>query len=116
MIYEVEFALSYFDLILVDGFKDAWTSQNKKMIDAILYHNGMDVEKGYEVNSYEHRTLTGKRVNGPRFEGLERLDSAWTQTGAASLDAIIAGTSDTDMRITMRKMSKQRIQEAVFDQ
>ena len=110
-----DYALSFHDLMLVDGFKDAQESGNKKMLEAILFANGMDVAQGYEFIACNHRTINKIEYFGIRVQGFERLDPAWLATGVASREAIIEATPDITLRHELRKMSRERTQETAFD-
>ena len=110
-----DFALSFSDLMLVDGFKEAIKNEDVHTINRILFVNGMDVGKKVEIRSCNHRNLQGKAFNGPRYEGQERLDHAWTKSGAASMEAIIESTKDPVMRIELRIMSKQVQQDQAWE-
>lgn len=96
--------LSFHDLNLVDGFKDAFDSQNTKLFEAILFTNGMDVSLGYEMVHCTHRTINKIEYEGIRVEGFERLDKAWLATGAASMEAQIEAVQDIHLRHDLRKM------------
>lgn len=108
-----DFALSFHDLMLIDGFKDAVDSQNKKVFDIILYDNGIDTSIGYDIVACTHRVLPrrgeseGKLYTGFRVEGEERIDEDWLNSGCASLEAKIAGCKDPELRKELRKMSYQ---------
>lgn len=99
-----EYALSFHDLNLVDGFKDAYASQNTKLFEAILFTNGMDVAMGYELVHCTHRTINRIEYTGIRVEGFERIDKAWLATGAASIEAQIEAVKDIHLRHDLRKM------------
>lgn len=99
-----EYALSFHDLNLVDGFKDAYASQNTKLFEAILYTNGMDVSLGYEFVHCTHRTINRIEYTGIRVQGFERIDKAWLATGAASIEAQIESVKDIHLRHDLRKM------------
>lgn len=111
----VDFALSFHDLSMVDGFIEAIKCDNKKIFDEILYRNGMEVSLGYEIRSSTHRTLIGKVWTGSRVEGFERIDKNWIATGAASREAIIESTPDITLRKELREMSRERTNDKVFD-
>lgn len=96
--------LSFHDLSLVDGFQDAFESQNTKVLEAILQTNGMDVSLGYELVHCTHRTINKIEYTGVRVEGFERLDAAWLATGAASMEAQIEAVKDIHLRHDLRKM------------
>lgn len=109
------YALSFHDLYLVDGFKEAQETDNTKILEAILFTNGMDVELGYEFVHCRHRTINKIEYEGIRVEGFERLDKAWLDTGCASKEAIIESTPDIYLRRELRNMSRERVQETYFD-
>lgn len=131
----VDFALSMTDLELIDGFSSViensledWASNYRVEEDverhvfvecpyilAHLWRNGMDIKYPIEVVVRQHRNLHNQVVRGPRFEGQERTDPAWIDTGCASLDAIIASTSDSSMRFTLRAMSVEGTNDRGFD-
>ncbi|UAV84602.1 hypothetical protein PHB09_107 [Pseudomonas phage PHB09] len=102
-----DYALSFHDLMLVDGFKEAHDKQNKKIFEAILQTNGFDVELGYELVACNHRTINNIEYYGIRVEGFERIDKAWLATGCASMEAQIESTKDNTLRKTLRVMSYQ---------
>lgn len=102
-----DYALSFSDLMMVDGFKEAHATQNKKVFEAILQTNGFDVSLGYELVACNHRTINNIEYYGIRVEGFERVDKAWLATGCASIEAQIESTSDKTLRHTLRQMSYQ---------
>lgn len=109
------YALSFHDLMMVDGFKEALETDNRKILDKILFTNGMDTSLGYEFVHCRHRTLNKIEYEGIRVEGMERIDSAWIATGAASPEAQIEAIPDIHLRAELRKMGKQRTQDRAFD-
>ncbi|QNO00296.1 hypothetical protein QGX21_gp100 [Pseudomonas phage phiPsa315] len=102
-----DYALSFHDLMLVDGFKEAYETQNKKVFEAILQTNGFDIKLGYELVACNHRTINKIEYYGIRVEGFERTDKAWIATGCASIEAQIEATNDKSLRHTLRAMSYQ---------
>lgn len=102
-----DYALSFHDLMLVDGFKEAYEIQNSKVFESILQTNGFDVSLGYELVACNHRTINNIEYYGIRVEGFERTDPAWIATGCASLEARIESTNDKSLRKTLRVMSYQ---------
>lgn len=110
-----DYALSFADLMMVDGFKEAVKDNDQLTIKRILFENGMEVSKPYEVVACNHRTLLGKEFNGPRFEGEERLDNVWIKSGAASLEATIESVKDSSIRHDLRIMSRQVCQDRAWD-
>lgn len=111
----VDYALSFHDLYLVDGFKEAQETDNRKILEAILFTNGMDVSQGYELVACKHRTINKIEYDGIRVEGFERLDKAWLATGAASREAQIKAIPDLYLRKELRNMGRERTQETFFD-
>lgn len=112
----IEYSLSFSDLVLVDGFKKAVMEQDIQTVHRILFENGMDVSKKVNIRSCIHRNLQGKEFNGPRYEGMERLDDFWIKSGCASMEAIIESSDDPHMRVTLRTMSKQVQQDRAWEQ
>lgn len=102
-----DYALSFHDLGLIDGFNEAYATGNKKVFEAILQTNGFDVSLGYEMVACNHRTINNIEYYGIRVQGFERLDKAWLATGCASLEARIEATDDKALRRTLREMSYQ---------
>lgn len=109
-----DYSLSFHDLNMVDGFKDAYASQNVKLFEAILHTNGMDMAQGYELVHCTHRTINKIEYTGIRVEGFERIDPAWLATGAASMEAQIEAVRDPDLRHDLRKMRATGIQDKAF--
>lgn len=110
-----EYALSFHDLLMVDGFKEAMDTDNRKILDAILFTNGMDVALGYEFVSCTHRTINKLEYNGIRVEGFERIDQKWIDTGCASREAQIEAIKDPHLRHELRKMGRERSFDTAFD-
>lgn len=102
-----DYALSFHDLNLVDGFKEAHDSQNKKVFEAILQTNGFEVVSGYELVACNHRTINNIEYYGIRVEGFERTDKQWLDTGCASMEAQIEASKDKSLRHTLRAMNYQ---------
>ena len=110
-----DYNLSVSDLVLVDGFKEAYASADIEAIKRVLHQNGLDTDKDYELVQVVHRNLRNQVVNGQRYEGEERLDDEWIKSGYASLEARIEAVDDPHLRRTLRAMKAQRTQETVFD-
>lgn len=110
-----EYALSFHDLLMVDGFQEALETDNKKILEAILYTNGMDTRLGYEFVACKHRTINKIEYDGIRVEGFERIDKAWIATGVASPEAQLEAIPDIHLRRELREMGKQRNQDRAFD-
>lgn len=110
-----DYNLSVSDLVLVDGFKEAYARIDNETIKLFLHRNGLDTEQDYELVQVTHRNLRNQVVNGQRYEGSERLDDEWIKSGYASLEARIEAVEDPSLRRTLRAMKAQRTQETVFD-
>lgn len=102
-----DYALSFHDLNLIDGFNEAYVTSNKKVFEAILFTNGFEVSLGYEMVACNHRTINNIEYYGIRVEGFERTDTAWIATGCASMEAQIEASKDKSLRHTLRQMSYQ---------
>jgi hypothetical protein len=112
---ETDYNLSFHDLFLVDGFKEAYESQNVKVFEAILQTNGVDVQLGYELEASTHRTINNILYTGIRVQGFERTDEAWIATGCASIDAQIRATRDLELRTHLRRMSYVGTQDKMIE-
>jgi hypothetical protein len=110
------YALSFADLMLVNGFKEAVRSDDQDTIMRVLFENGMEVSKAHSIRVCNHRTLTNKEFNGPRYEGEERLDDVWIKSGCASLEATIESAKDPSVRFDLRAMSHQVSQDRAWEQ
>lgn len=94
----VHFSLSLFDLMKIPRFKEASKVNDVKVIEEVLYENGLDIKLGYKAVECLHRPLSSKEpFKGIRFESFERLDQDWIKSGAASLDAIIYSSGDESL-------------------
>lgn len=111
----VEYALSFHDLMMVDGFKEALDADNRKILEAIFYTNGLDTRLGYEFVSCTHRTINKIEYTGVRVQGFERIDRDWIATGVASPEAQLEAIPDIHLRAELRKMGKERTQDRAFD-
>lgn len=132
----VDFALSVSDLKLIDGFTEDFNTSMLGFPDKYdvveevgerhifirdgsilshLRHNGMDTDEPVEVVFVQHRNLQNKVVSCYRFEGQERLDDEWIQSGCASMSALIASSKDDSMRFALRSMSADVSRERGFE-
>lgn len=74
-VLEFDQFLSFTDLEKVDGFTDAWKSQDEEKFIEILYKNGMDKRFGYQLGYSLHRPRTSNQVEyGLRITFKERQD------------------------------------------
>lgn len=110
-----DYSLSFSDLMLVDGFTEAVQTENKKVFEAILFANGMDLTMGYDVETTTHRNLRNQVWTGPRVTAQERIDAEWLATGAASTAAQIEAIKDPHLRHELRKMGRERSYDTAFD-
>lgn len=76
--------LSFSDLLLVDGWAEAFATDNKVEINRRLYTCGVDITKPWTVEFSEHRNLRGQIVSCDRIVGTERKDPVWIKSGGAS--------------------------------
>lgn len=102
-----EIAVSISDLLTDESFAEAIKTDNEKVFKELLFLIGFDTTKPYEIVCCLHRNARNQVINGPRVEGWSRLDDDWIKSGYASQEAIIASTKDDNLRLTLRKMSKQ---------
>ena len=83
-------------------------------LEEVLYQIGFDKEHWfnetnsfYEIMECKHKTRTGKVVEGKRYSGHERLDSAWLESGLASEDAKAMARCDRSYLQAIREISKR---------
>jgi hypothetical protein len=101
--------LSFYDLQGVVGFSSALMTQNTQEFERILFENGADTSKPYNVVNCTHRPRTSnKPYEGFRIEFTERTDKAWRDTGAASLEAWVFSGNDKSLHQELRNMSRER--------
>lgn len=70
------------------------------------YKSGTE-NKFYELKYCEHVNREGKRVEGPLYIGVERLDDEWILEGAPSERAKLAAKQDLSLYRELSGMSKQ---------
>lgn len=110
---EVHYSLSISDLMIVDGFKEAYGKRDEETIKRILFENGMDVNKPYEEHVCEHRNLRNQHVHCSRYEGLSRLDPWWLkESGCATLEMWIASAKDPSFREELKNVSREQNRSA----
>lgn len=100
----VGFNLSLSDLLLVEGFAEAFGKDDNQAIYKILEENGFDTSMGVEAVVCKHRNLRGNVVDCLMYQGHERSDE-WLTSGAASWDNILEHSS-LDLRIELKTMGK----------
>ena len=106
--------LSEADLYLLDEYRNN-VDMPKEQLEKILFTNGLDINKPYELLEDTHRTLRNKIYTGKRWFGRERLDKDWQLSGCASIEAVIASSKDPEHRFTLRQMSAQGWQIETID-
>ena len=99
-------SLSLSDMLLVDGFKEAFGTDNKELINNYLYDNGLDCSLGVDEVVCQHRNLRGQVVNCLRWEAHERSDSEWLGGEGCSWENTLEHSS-LDLRIQLKTMSQQ---------
>lgn len=100
----VGFNLSLSDLLLCEGFAQAFGEDNKEEISKFLFNNGLDVSMGVDEVVCKHRNLRGNVVDCLMYQGHERSDE-WSTQGAASWENILEHSS-LDLRIQLKTMGK----------
>lgn len=102
----VGFNLSLSDLLLVEGFAEAFGKDDKQTIYKILEQNGFDTSMGVEEVVCKHRNLRGNVVDCLMYKGHELSTEEWFATGAASWDNVVANC-DVNLRIDLLTMGQQ---------
>lgn len=101
----IGYSLSLSDMLLVQGFKEAFGNNDQELIKQYLYDNGLDSSLGLDEVVCEHRNLRGQIVNCLRWEAHERADSDWMQGDGCSWENKVEHSS-LDMRIQLKTMGK----------
>lgn len=109
----MNYHLSLSDLMLVDGFAEAY-GRGFAYIKCFLYASGMDTGRKIEVSIVQHRNLRNQAVTCERFCGNERVDKGWLRSGAASLNAFIESSPDKGLQQDLKDMSKESATDRAF--
>ena len=102
----VGFNLSLSDLLLCEGFAQAFGQNDKETINKLLEQNGMDTSMGVDEVLCKHRNLRGNVVDCLMYQGHELSTKEWLDGGCASWDNILDNSS-LDLRIQLKTMSQQ---------
>lgn len=102
----VGYNLSLSDLLLCEGFAEAFGKNDKKAINVFLEQNGMDTTQEVDELVCRHRNLRGDVVDCLLFQGHEKNTKEWLTSGAASWEAIV-DSCDLDLRIALKTMGQQ---------
>ena len=100
--------ISFYDLEMNEpDWQEAWKSQDKDRVEALLYKWGCDINYGWEIKVCAHRPRLSKPIEyGPRFQFKERVDKQWQKTGMSFEDQI-ANTKDSFLKADLMVMSQQ---------
>lgn len=101
----IGYSLSLSDMLLVQGFKEAFGNNDQELIKKYLYDNGLDSSLGLDEVVCEHRNLRGQVVNCLRWEAHERNDGSWMSSDGCSWENKVEHSS-LDMRIQIKTMGK----------
>lgn len=101
----VGFNLSLSDLLLCEGFAQAFGEDNKEQINKFLFDNGLDISMGVDEVVCKHRNLRGNVVDCLMYQGHERSCKEWLTGGSASWDNTLEHSS-LDLRIQLKNMGK----------
>lgn len=107
--------ISMYDLMTIPGFAEAYGSEDKLALEAILHGCGVDVSKEYEWRYCTHRRINNEVVTCERLEGYERFDREWLDGGFASYDAQIDSYPDIGFRVELRKMMHIQCTDMAFN-
>lgn len=100
--------LSFADLQKIPEFRLALMRQDLETFERILWENGLDIKKGYNIVKCLHRPRTSHEVyDGFKVDSIERLDPAWLNSGAASEEAYFYAQSK-DMRDELIKLDPHK--------
>lgn len=108
-LYAVERAVSMYDVLSTEKGREAIQTNNKALLENVLYNGGFDVSKGYTItDSILHRAeSTNEPVFCPRIEGYERSDKEWLKSGYATEGAIIGYCNDSTLRAHLRVIGQR---------
>lgn len=93
MSYLAAYSLSFSDLVLDKEFIKAYGESDTTKIHELLYKYGMDYKKGVEEVYCTHRNLQNKVHTCIRYEGFERTDQEYIDSGMASMYARIEASN-----------------------
>lgn len=96
--------LSFFDLEGVVGFASCKETQDKAMLEDILWRHGADISKPYTIKYCLHKPRTSNLpYEGFRIDFTERLDKEHLLSGIASLEAKLF-TKDASLRDALAEL------------
>lgn len=58
--------------------------QDNRRLKTILWNMGMDTKHSFTEHFCEHRNMSGEVVKCIRYEGVERIDTPWKESGYAT--------------------------------
>lgn len=102
----IGYSLSLSDMLLVQGFKEAFGKNDQELINKYLFDNGLDCSLGVDEVVCQHRNLRGNVVNCLRWEAHERSDPEWLGGEGCSWENTLEHSS-LDLRIQLKTMSQQ---------
>lgn len=102
----VGFNLSLSDLLLCEGFAQAFGKDDKEAINKFLEQNGMDTSMGVDEVLCKHRNLRGNVVDCLMYQGHERNCKEWLDGGSASWENVVDNCS-LDLRIDLKTIGQQ---------
>lgn len=101
----VGFNLSLSDLLLCEGFAEAFGNSDEKEIYKHLKNNGMDVDQEIAEVVCRHRNLRGQVVDCLLYQGHELNTEKWLKSGYSSWSNIVE-SCDLDLRIQLKTLGQ----------
>lgn len=105
----VPYNLSMYDLLQIPLFKMAAKQNDVRVLESVLWENGLDVTKPYKGVKRLHRALTTNNpINMIRYEGWERSDKDYINSGNCSLDAYVNNSGDASLVRELQSLTPKK--------
>ena len=103
--------LSFHDLFKIPKFKDVVLNQDIEGFEDILFENGADISRGWELRESLHRPRTSNQaVHGLMVYFIERLDRDWLVNGSPTLEAKL-WTKDYTLRCELLALNPRNLKK-----
>ena len=87
--FNYNFYLSMADLIKLDSVREKCHNTNGKELEGVLWHNGLDINKPYQVVNDTHRCLSGEVHTTHRYLGFMRSDDKWKELFGSNIEVVL---------------------------
>ena len=90
LLHEYNFSISFGDIAQLDiCTKGGCQSLSREELDEVLFENGLDLERPYQVVNDTHRGITNKVFTTNRIVGYLRSDKAWKEANGDDINVVI---------------------------